>query len=283
MNTDGEKGQQMTPTPGGPLTSPEEASEGYELVRTPVDYDPEDVQLSALTDDGDVVMYLPEITYLDTQPWSVEIGLTPERLVQLRDALNNHLRGAADHAGPANRVDTDTVARSREDLANGSRSDIATTAVDNLSAATAGRGDTPTTGPDGGTACPPAVDERPTTVVQRTTVAPSSKGAANDSGPSGTSVVAVTATVPLRERLRAALRRHIDPDDDTMPALDHAGFVWVDTDEVLDDLIKAMQPPPVKYPITTHAYEGDRFLHPCTARGYGSMCGATEYDHMEPE
>ncbi|KFK91510.1 hypothetical protein IX27_00315 [Streptomyces sp. JS01] len=92
-----------------------------------------------------------------------------------------------------------------------------------------------------------------------------------------------TVTVALRDRLRGALRRHIDPDDDTMPALDHDGFVWVDTDDVLDDLIKAMQPPPVKYPITTHAYQGDRFLHPCTARGYGSMCGATEYDHMEPE
>ncbi|WP_435239581.1 hypothetical protein [Streptomyces sp. YPW6] len=92
-----------------------------------------------------------------------------------------------------------------------------------------------------------------------------------------------TVTVPLRERLRAALRRHIDPDDDTMPALCRDGFLWVPADDVLDDLIKAMQPPPVKYPITTHAYEGDRFLHPCTARGYGSMCGATEYDHLEPE
>ncbi|MEU3000209.1 hypothetical protein ABZ684_22020 [Streptomyces sp. NPDC006995] len=91
-----------------------------------------------------------------------------------------------------------------------------------------------------------------------------------------------TVTLPLRERLRGALRRHIDPDDDAMPALDRDGLVWVDTDRVLDDLVAAAQPP-VNYPITSHAYEGDRFLHPCTARGYGSMCGATEYDHLEPE
>ncbi|MGW6583418.1 hypothetical protein ACWF76_29250 [Streptomyces globisporus] len=146
-----------------------------------------------------------------------------------------------------------------------------------------------------------------------------------------TVTVAQQATVPLRERLRLALRRHIAPDDDTMPALDHGGFVWVDTDEVLDSLIRALdgpnpiealarvsaavdtpagppdeptseysigwdaamdliekaigghQPPARRYPITSHAYEGERFLHPCTARGYGSMCGATEYDHLEPE
>ncbi|MET8658177.1 hypothetical protein [Streptomyces griseus] len=121
---------------------------------TPVDYDSEDVQLSARTDD--VVMYLPEITYLDTQPWSVEIGLTPERLVQLRDALDSHLRGA-DHAGAANR------------------------------------------GED--------------------------------------------ATVPLRDRLRLALRRHISADDDTMPALCFGGFLRVPADDVLDNLIKAVEQP----------------------------------------
>lgn len=58
-----------------------------------------------------------------------------------------------------------------------------------------------------------------------------------------TVTVAQQATVPLRERLRAALCRHIDPDDDTMPALDHGGFIWVDTDEVLNDLIKALDSP----------------------------------------
>ncbi|MFC8704695.1 hypothetical protein ACFUIV_21210 [Streptomyces anulatus] len=196
---------------------------------TPVDYDPEDVQFSARTDDGDVVMYLPEITYLDTQPWSVEIGLTPGRLVQLRDALDNHLRGAG---GTANRGDTPTVAAPGGGVANASRVDI------------------DTTGPDGGAACPPVMGERPTTVVQQTTVATSSEGAANDRGSSGTSVatqteatVTETVTVPLRERLRGALRHHIDPDDDTMPALCRDGFLWVPADDVLDDLVKALSSP----------------------------------------
>ncbi|MEW2177164.1 hypothetical protein AB0890_12645 [Streptomyces sp. NPDC005406] len=55
--------------------------------------------------------------------------------------------------------------------------------------------------------------------------------------------MAVTATVALRDRLRAALRRHIDPDDDTMPALDPDGFLWVSADSVLDDLVKAVGQP----------------------------------------
>ncbi|MEU9494554.1 hypothetical protein AB0D73_22675 [Streptomyces sp. NPDC048215] len=55
--------------------------------------------------------------------------------------------------------------------------------------------------------------------------------------------MAETATVPLRDRLRAVLRRHIDPDDDTMPALDCGGFVWVPVDEVLDDLVRALDGP----------------------------------------
>ncbi|WP_435285936.1 hypothetical protein [Streptomyces bacillaris] len=100
MNGDDEKGFATTETLGG-----------TQIASTPAGYDPEDVQLSARTDDGDVVMYLPEITYLDTQQWSVEIGLTPDRLVQLRDALDNHLRGAADHAGPASRGEDATVAQ----------------------------------------------------------------------------------------------------------------------------------------------------------------------------
>ncbi|MFE7047089.1 hypothetical protein ACFVAM_01775 [Streptomyces californicus] len=157
-----------------------------------MDYDPEDVQFSARTDDGDVVMYLPEITYLDTQQWSVEIGLTPDRLVQLRDALDNHLR---DTGSTANRVDADTVA------------------TVSLTEAIGNRGQPPT-----------VVARQATTVTETVTVAQQ-------------------ATVPLRERLRAALRRHIDPDDDTMPALFRGGFVWISTDEVLDDLIKAVEQP----------------------------------------
>lgn len=39
--------------------------------------------------DGDgVILHLPDITSLDTQAWSVDIGLTPEALEALRDALN---------------------------------------------------------------------------------------------------------------------------------------------------------------------------------------------------
>ncbi|MFJ9394630.1 hypothetical protein ACIRQT_07070 [Streptomyces californicus] len=116
MNTDDEKGYELVRTPGGPLTSSKEVSEWYTPTCTPVDYDSEDVQLSARTDDGDVVVYLPEITYLDTQQWSVEIGLTPDRLVQLRDALDNHLRGAAGTAGPANRGEEPAVAGEVEQL-----------------------------------------------------------------------------------------------------------------------------------------------------------------------
>ncbi|MFJ5893839.1 hypothetical protein [Streptomyces californicus] len=158
-----------------------------------MDYDSEDIQFSARTDDGGVVVYLPEITYLDTQQWSVEIGLTPDRLVQLRDALDNHLR---DTGGPAN------------------------------------RGDTPTTGADRVTAGHSVVGLQPTTLGQPPTVVARQATTVTD-----------TVTVPLRERLRVALRRHIDPDDDTMPALCRGGFLWVPADDVLDDLIKAVEQP----------------------------------------
>ena len=36
-----------------------------------------------------------------------------------------------------------------------------------------------------------------------------------------------------------------------------------------------------KFPIGTHPYEGFEFEAPCTASGYGTACGATEYDHTE--
>lgn len=39
--------------------------------------------------DGDgVILHLPEITYLDTQAWAVDIGLTPAGLAALRDLLH---------------------------------------------------------------------------------------------------------------------------------------------------------------------------------------------------
>lgn len=182
---------------------------GLSTPYTPAEWDPEDVQFSARTDDGDVVMYLPEITYLDTQQWSVEIGLTPDRLVQLRDALDNHLRGAADHAGPANRGDIDTV-----------EGDSLSPSTDRVTPGHSVVGLQPTT-----LGQPPTVVARQATTVTETVT------------------VAQQATVPLRERLRAALRRHIDPDDDTMPALDRGGFLWVPANDVLDDLVRALDSP----------------------------------------
>ncbi|MFD5572245.1 hypothetical protein [Streptomyces cadmiisoli] len=47
----------------------------------------------------------------------------------------------------------------------------------------------------------------------------------------------------LRERLRQVLARFIDPDDDTMPALDRDdSFTWVPAESVLDDLMKVVDP-----------------------------------------
>ncbi|MFE2132259.1 hypothetical protein ACFW9X_03270 [Streptomyces sp. NPDC059466] len=36
-----------------------------------------------------------------------------------------------------------------------------------------------------------------------------------------------------------------------------------------------------KFPISTHTYDGLGFEAPCAAPGYGTVCGATEYDHTE--
>ncbi len=38
--------------------------------------------------DGGVILHLPDITHLDTQVWSVDIGLTDDALADLRTALN---------------------------------------------------------------------------------------------------------------------------------------------------------------------------------------------------
>ncbi|WP_326593849.1 hypothetical protein [Streptomyces brevispora] len=90
----------------------------------------------------------------------------------------------------------------------GNRSDIATVAADNLSAANDSRGDTPTT-----------VGQPPKVQPSRSDI----------------------ATTALRDRLRSALRRHIDPDDDTMPAIWPGGdFIWLGTDSVIDDLVAAV-------------------------------------------
>jgi hypothetical protein len=102
-------------------------------------------------------------------------------------------------------------------------------------------------------------------------------------GREGYPLVSTPGGDQLRARLRQALRRFIDPDDDTMPALNgiaSGGFTWVGVDSVLDELIEAVNQPK-RYPILTHAYEGEGFLHPCTAIGHGLMCGDTQYDHEE--
>lgn len=44
----------------------------------------------------------------------------------------------------------------------------------------------------------------------------------------------------LRDALRQALDRFIDPDDDTMPALDNYGFTWVPVEGVIDGLVQAV-------------------------------------------
>ena len=46
----------------------------------------------------------------------------------------------------------------------------------------------------------------------------------------------------LRDALRQALDRFIDPDDDTMPALNRidGGFTWVPAESAIDDLVAAV-------------------------------------------
>ncbi|MFD3336117.1 hypothetical protein ACFWV1_26240 [Streptomyces sp. NPDC058700] len=51
------------------------------------DYDSDTPQLTPHGPNGDMLLHLPEITYLDTQVWSVDIGLTPARLAELRTML----------------------------------------------------------------------------------------------------------------------------------------------------------------------------------------------------
>jgi hypothetical protein len=48
-------------------------------------------------EDG-VVLHIPEVTYLDTQVWSVDVGLTVEGLRALRDAADAELRCMTDEA-----------------------------------------------------------------------------------------------------------------------------------------------------------------------------------------
>lgn len=57
----------------------------------------------------------------------------------------------------------------------------------------------------------------------------------------GSELVPTPGGDQLRERLRQALARFIDPDDDTMPALDRDdSFTWVPAESVLDGLVAAI-------------------------------------------
>jgi hypothetical protein len=42
---------------------------------------------------GEVLIHLPEFTYLDTQAWSVDIGIPDTALRDLQDAITRHLHG----------------------------------------------------------------------------------------------------------------------------------------------------------------------------------------------
>ncbi|MFG3586593.1 hypothetical protein [Streptomyces sp. NPDC047990] len=111
-------------------------------------------------------------------------------------------------------------------------------------------------------------------------------------------------TAELRDALRARLAPFIDPDDDTMPTVARVdGAFTVAAASVVDGLMEVVGPLHQMYvqamadlgramdqvnargkqqfPIGTHRYSGDGFDAPCTASGYGTACGATEYDHTE--
>ncbi|MFE9850286.1 type II toxin-antitoxin system HicB family antitoxin [Streptomyces sp. NPDC005576] len=42
-------------------------------------------------DDEGVTVHFPEVDYVDTQVWSVDLGLSTEALRELRDAIDRHL------------------------------------------------------------------------------------------------------------------------------------------------------------------------------------------------
>lgn len=64
-----------------------------------------DGDLPRVTRDGDgFLLHIPEVTYLDTQVWSVDIGLTTDGLRALRDAADTELRRLADDATRQSRL-----------------------------------------------------------------------------------------------------------------------------------------------------------------------------------
>ncbi|MGW0933635.1 hypothetical protein [Streptomyces sp. NPDC002666] len=69
-------------------------------------------------------------------------------------------------------------------------------------------------------------------------------------------------------------------------ALDVGGEFEIGWDSAMDAIKAAIDnrhPDKPRHPITSHAYRGEGFLHPCTALGYGSMCGSTQWDHLEEQ
>lgn len=67
------------------------------------DYDSDTPQIITPGPDGDgVILHLPEITYLDTQAWSVDIGLTHAGLAALRALLHDDAARQASGQQPDN-------------------------------------------------------------------------------------------------------------------------------------------------------------------------------------
>lgn len=109
------------------------------------------------------------------------------------------------------------------------------------------------------------------------TVEADNLSASNGSRGDAPTTVAQQATVALRERLRAALRRHIDPDDDTMPTLDGSGrFLWVPADSVLDDLVRAVGIEQLAADRDQAVAAVERVRAECTAIGIPHICNAVD-------
>lgn len=64
----------------------------------------EPIRLTADPDRGGFILHLPEITYVDTQVWSVDVGLTDAGLSALREALVPSAVEAGDRAALRDRI-----------------------------------------------------------------------------------------------------------------------------------------------------------------------------------
>lgn len=81
---------ETAPGHGGPVRVTSES------VERPVSGEVVDVPRVTLVPEGGIVLHLPDTTYIDTQVWSVDVGLTPQAFQALREAL---LPRAAARAG----------------------------------------------------------------------------------------------------------------------------------------------------------------------------------------